>query len=124
MLLPFPVVGSAISADPRSAETADGASVLTRLICGILLGGRAFVYEAATRVLEVSTNEPLELFQLRRLADQHVLGDRIDLADAVDCGATVGDDPGVDEVERSEVRTSVVAADASVRRQSPPNFTS
>ena len=59
MLLPFPVVGSAVSADPRSAETADGASVLTRLICGILLGGRAFVYEAATRVLEVSTNEPL-----------------------------------------------------------------
>ncbi|QIP38656.1 hypothetical protein G9444_1413 [Rhodococcus erythropolis] len=114
MLLPFPVVGIAISADPRSAEIADGASALTRLVCGILLGGRAFVYEAAAGVLEVRTNEPLELLQLCRLADQHVFCDRIDLADVVDCSAAVGDDPGVDEVERSQMGASVVAADGVV----------
>ena len=55
-------------------------------------------------------DEPLELLQLARLADQQVLGHQVEVIEAVDALAGVLDDAGVDEVERGQVRLHGVAA--------------
>jgi hypothetical protein len=59
--------------------------------------------------VQVGPDEPLELLELGGLADEDVLGDRVDLADLGDGLAVVLDDAGVDGVDRRQVLERVAA---------------
>ena len=59
-------------------------------------------------------DEPLELLQVARVADQDVLGDRIEFLCLVDGVANVFDDTVVDEVQRRQVCLGRVTADRIV----------
>ena len=51
----------------------------------------------------MGTDEPLELLQLARMADEHVLGDQIELFESLDALAGVLDDADVDEVQGGQL---------------------
>ena len=70
--------------------------------------------QLAARALQVRPDEPLELLQLPGLADQQVLGHRIEFVGLVDGLADVLDDAVVDQVQRGQVRLDGVAADRVV----------
>ena len=67
------------------------------------------VSELTACVLQVCTHEPLELLQLARMADQHVLGDRVEIAQPLDALAGVLDDAVVDQIQRGQMRQHGVA---------------
>src|SRR5699024_10518122 len=64
--------------------------------------------------LEVRAHEPLELLELRGLADEHVLGDRVQLPGERDRLAVRGDDALVDRVEGLQVVLRIGLAEAVV----------
>jgi hypothetical protein len=47
----------------------------------------------------VGADKPVEFFQLAGLADEHVLGDQVELLGGVYRAAVRLDDPGVDDVQ-------------------------
>jgi hypothetical protein len=48
-------------------------------------------------------DEPVELLQLTRLPDEHVLGDRIEVLGGVHDASVRLDDPGVHHIQRTEM---------------------
>src|ERR1700748_915801 len=67
------------------------------------LGVGAGGLELAAGRLQVSPDEPVVLLQLLGLADEHVLGHRVELLDGLDRLAVRLDDARVDQVERAQV---------------------
>src|SRR5262249_15942276 len=81
---------------------------------GRLLVADALGEQRARLVLEVRADEPVELFQLSGLPDEHVLGDRVGFLGLLDRLAVRLDDAAVDDVERGQMGVGVGPADRVV----------
>lgn len=70
----------------------------------------------------IGPNQRVERFQRGRLPDQHVLGDEVGFVELLSQLALVLDDPGVDDVESSDVfrhgrLAGAVVAPSPIRRK-------
>jgi len=70
--------------------------------------------QLAAGILQMSPHKPLELFQLGRLVDQNVLGDRVKLFSFLDGFTGVFDDTVVDQIEGGQMCLHGVAANGIV----------
>src|ERR1700738_4654464 len=88
--------------------------LLLGLTGGAALGPRTAVGQLTARVLQMGTDEPLELLQLSGVADEQVLRHQVEVLESADALAVVLDHAGVDQVECAQVRLHGVTADGVV----------
>lgn len=78
------------------------------------LGAGVSCGQGAVRLFQVSPDEPVELLQLTRVRNQHVLGDRVEFLRGLDGLAVSLDHSGIDHVQGAEMLDCGCPADRVV----------